>query len=427
MNKQTNKLIPELRFPEFLDKGEWVIKSLDKVVDDFIVPMRDKPKKLDGEIPWCRIEDFDGMYLSCSKSNQGVSVETVKEMNLKVYPVNTLLVSCSADLGRCAITQKALVTNQTFIGLVPDMEKVNTVYLYYVLSNSRNELNARSSGTTISYLSRQQFEKFEIIIPKPKEQQKIASCLSSLDEEITAQYQKLDALKTHKKGLMQNLFPQEGETVPKYRFPEFVKDGEWVAKSLGDFIKSHKGGASLTPSDFVTNSIYEIIPKKAIAEGMWLNIENPTYCTEEFYYNNKQSVVDKTYLITTLRDLVPTGPNIGHIVKYNNGKKYILAQGVYGIKLRDTLISDFLIHFSNTNKYRKLVNAIMVGSTQVHIRNGDFFKIPIYVPSRKEEQQKIADCLSTLEILITAQVEKIEQLKLHKKGLMQGLFPKVNY
>jgi type I restriction enzyme S subunit len=200
--------VPKYRFKEFEKDGNWSKMSLDNVITDFIVPMRDKPKNLNGEIPWCRIEDFNGMYLSGSKSSQGVSFETIKEMNLKVYPVNTLLVSCSADLGRCAITQRPLITNQTFIGLVPDLKKVDVVYLYFVMTNSRNELNARSSGTTISYLSRNQFEKFDICLPKLKEQRKIASCLSSLDSLITAQAEKIEQLKLHKKGLMQGLFPK---------------------------------------------------------------------------------------------------------------------------------------------------------------------------------------------------------------------------
>lgn len=197
--------MPKLRFGEF--RGEWEEKRLDKIVKSFIVPMRDKPKELDGDIPWCRIEDFDGMFLTKSKSNQGVTNDTIKKMNLKVYPIGTLLVSCSADLGRCAITASELITNQTFIGLVPNREEINTVFLYYAMTNSKNRLNARSSGTTISYLSRQEFEKFEVKIPQIKEQQKIAHCLSSLDDLIATQSDKIDVLKEHKKGLMQGLFP----------------------------------------------------------------------------------------------------------------------------------------------------------------------------------------------------------------------------
>ena len=107
----------------------------------------------------------------------------------------------------------------------------------------------------------------------------------------------------------------EKSLVPKLRFPEFRGSGEWESAKIGDFIESYKGGAPLTPSDFINNSHYEVIPKKAITEGMWLkmDINNPTYCKECFYKSNLQSVVDSDYLITTLRDLVPSGPNIGYI------------------------------------------------------------------------------------------------------------------
>ena len=217
---------------------------------------------------------------------------------------------------------------------------------------------------------------------------------------------------------------RENNKVPRLRFPEFRGVGDWEPHKINDFIESYKGGASLTPKDFELKSDCEVIPKKAICAGGWLkiNAEDVTYCSEVFFKKNKQSVVDSTYLITTLRDLVPSGPSIGHIVKYTENKKYILAQGVYGLKPKKLFSSDFLIHFSNTGQYRKLVNSVMVGSTQVHIRNGDFLQLPIYAPSPRE-QQKIADCLSSLDDLITAQTQKLAHLKTHKKGLMQQLFP----
>jgi type I restriction enzyme S subunit len=188
------------------DYADWEEKRLDSMISKFVVPMRDKPKELNGEIPWCRIEDFDGKYLSKSKSGQGVSIETVKDMNLKVYPIGTLLVSCSANLGFCAITETELITNQTFIGLVPDSKKVDVVYLLYVMRMLSHKLNTLSSGTTISYLSRQQFEQFKVPYPKLEEQQKIANFLSGIDSKIEKVNQQLAQTQTFKKGLLQQMF-----------------------------------------------------------------------------------------------------------------------------------------------------------------------------------------------------------------------------
>jgi type I restriction enzyme S subunit len=185
---------------------KWEKKRLDNVISNFIVPMRDKPKELKGDIPWCRIEDFDGKYLVKSKSNQGVNKETVKRMNLKVYPVNTLLVSCSANLGFCSIVKKELVTNQTFIGLVPNGNAINVEFLFYVMVLSARKLNSLSSGTTISYLSREQFEKFNIQIPSQPEQTKIANFLSAIDDKINHTQKQIEKAEVWKKGLMQQMF-----------------------------------------------------------------------------------------------------------------------------------------------------------------------------------------------------------------------------
>lgn len=185
--------------------GVWDVVQLKRIISEFIVPMRDKPTALTGPIPWCRIEDFDGKYLKKSLSNQGVDLNTVSKMNLKIFPVNTLLVSCSANLGRCAIVKQKLVTNQTFIGLVPS-DRIDVEFLYYKMSREDKNLNNMATGTTISYLSREQFENYEILIPSSKaEQTAIANILSDCDSEIAALEEKRDKYKEIKQGMMQQL------------------------------------------------------------------------------------------------------------------------------------------------------------------------------------------------------------------------------
>lgn len=214
-------LMGKKRLPGF--DGEWNKIELKELIKEFIVPMRDKPKDLSGPIPWCRIEDFNGKYLYSSKTNQGVTIETISNMNLKVFPKNTLLVSCSAFLGRCAIVGAELITNQTFIGLVPN-NKVNVEFLFYVMIGEEKNLNLLSSGTTISYLSREQFEDYKIYIPcDVLEQTAIASILTDMDNEIEALEQKLAKTRQIKQGMMQQLltgkirFTGKDEDIPRKR------------------------------------------------------------------------------------------------------------------------------------------------------------------------------------------------------------------
>jgi len=100
-------------------------------------------------------------------------------------------------------------------------------FVYHSLDYLQDSLAKRAVKSTVLSLRLPIVENFVIGCPKLPEQQKIAECLSSVDELIAAQARKLDALKTHKKGLMQQLFPREGETQPRLRFPEFQEAGEW--------------------------------------------------------------------------------------------------------------------------------------------------------------------------------------------------------
>lgn len=184
----------------------WGTVELRSVVNQFIVPMRDKPKKFSGNIPWCRIEDFNGKYLVDSKTNQYVDEETINAMNLKIYPIGTLLVSCSANLGKCAIVGRPLVTNQTFIGLVFDVEKANNEFFFYYMTYVAEDLNNLSSGTTISYLSREEFENYKVTIPLDvNEQSEISKVLHDLDDDISAIGKKVEISKQIKQGMMQEL------------------------------------------------------------------------------------------------------------------------------------------------------------------------------------------------------------------------------
>jgi type I restriction enzyme S subunit len=197
-------LTGKTRLPGF--SGEWRSHPLSKFVRRFIVPMRDKPTNLTGDIPWCRIEDFSGTYLFGSKTNQCVTASVVEMMNLKVYPTGTLLVSCSADLGRCAIVGKPLVSNQTFIGLEFDDTKGSNIFFFYLMSSKATELNNLSSGTTISYLPREKFESFVVYAPDSVEEQKaIGKVLTDIDAELEALEQRREKTRELKQAMMQEL------------------------------------------------------------------------------------------------------------------------------------------------------------------------------------------------------------------------------
>ena len=156
-------------------------------MSDFIVPMRDKPKAFGGTIPWTRIEDIEGRYINGTKSEQYVSFETIEKMNLKIIPKGSLIVSASATFGVVAQVTRDLITNQTFIGLVPkEGNNLDFWYEFFLSPRARNYMKLQSAGSTIFYIAREKFENMEVLIPPSYEEQKqIGAALSELDNLIT--------------------------------------------------------------------------------------------------------------------------------------------------------------------------------------------------------------------------------------------------
>ena len=154
---------------------------------------------------------------------------------------------------------------------------------------------------------------------------------------------------------------------------------DWEEIPFNQFITEFRGGAPLAPSDFVKYG-YKVLPKGGVTKGGKLIVrkEKQQYCSDKYASNHKTNLVDGSYTIVVLRDLVPSGPTIGLMVKIDSNDNYILAHGVYGFKVNNSFVnSDFLIHLSNSTRYRKLMNSIMVGSTQVHVTNTMFLKVEI--------------------------------------------------
>lgn len=242
------------------------------------------------------------------------------------------------------------------------------------------------------------FKNVNLLVPEPEEQQKIADCLTSVDELITTQTQKLDGLKTHKKGLMQQLFPAEGETLPKRRFPEFRGKGEWSVKPLGKIAENlDSKRIPITEADRVKGSFpyYGASGIIDYVEGYIFNEE--LLCISE----DGANLVARTYPIAFSISGKTWVNNHAHVLKF----KCRFTQAIVENYLNAKNLEDFL-----------------TGMAQPKLNQAKLEIIPIPLPE-ENEQQKIADCLASVDELITAQTQKLEALKDHKKGLMQQLFP----
>ena len=261
------------------------------------------------------------------------------------------------------------------------------------------------------------------------EQQKIADCLSSLDELIKLQAKQLEALKAHKKGLMQQLFPREGETTPRLRFPEFRDAGPWEVKRLGDvyqFIPTNSfSREQLTyESGTIKNIHYGDIHTKYRAlfdverEHVPFLIGNGV--TEDFD-DERFCVPGDVILADASEDL----DDIGKAIEIVNIGSHKVVAGLHTLHARQ-LAEDLVIGFGGClfqcNAIREQIRKQAQGAKVLGISATRLKSIKLAAP-RKPEQQKIADCLSSLDEVIELQAKQLEALQTHKKGLMQQLFP----
>jgi type I restriction enzyme S subunit len=254
------------------------------------------------------------------------------------------------------------------------------------------------------------------------EQQKIAECLSSVDELMAAQARKVDALKTHKKGLMQQLFPREGEPVPRLRFPEFKNAGEWEESPLSNFILSLDAGVSVNSGDRPANKTeLGVLKTSAVTNGVFEPEENKVVLAESEQSRLKEPVSGGTIIICRKNTPALVGANVYVESRHEN---LFLPDLLWAAKPRAGVSMRFLAFVLGSEKGRAALSKLASGSSvsMSNITKPDVLAFSVMAPS-PAEQQRIAECLTTLDDLIAAETQKLEALKTHKKGLMQQLFP----
>lgn len=417
------KLIPELRFPEFKNEGEWETNSIGKVFKSFSggTPSTSEKAYYGGDIPFIRSAEINKDATELFITDKGL-----KNSSAKLVNKGDLLVALyGANSGDSAILKINGAINQAILCL---QSEYSNAFTYNFLTLKKDWIVSKYIQGGQGNLSGDIVKSISIPFPKKLEQQKIASCLSSLDDLIAAHSQKLDLLKDHKKGLMQNLFPQEGEKVPKLRFKEFENDGNWVEKSLIDTADkkvkwSFTGGpfgSNLKASDYTSEGI-RIIQLQNIGDGEF-NDEYKIYTSEE-----KADELLSCNIYAGEIILSKMGDPVGRAcIIPDNLKRCVMASDGIRLVVNETKYSKYFVYsLINSKPIREAIENKATGSTRKRIGLDELRNIELIMPKSLSEQIIIANCISSLDAQIKAQTEKIGYLKLHKKGLMQGLFPKV--
>ena len=399
-------LLPKLRFPEFREAEGWEEKPLGEFMTESRMPG--------------------------SKGNVAKKI-TVKLWGNGVFEKNDAIQgSINTQYFRRKAGQfiysKLDFLNQAF-GIIPtsldDFEStvdlpcfdfadgLNPVFLleYVKRKDFYEKLGETADGSRKARrIHAETFLSFPIALPSPVEQQKITDCLSSLDELIAAQARKVDALKAHKRGLMQQLFPGEGETQPRLRFPEFQDAEKWEIRTIGDMF-SLINGCAFRPEDWKPNGTPII------------RIQNLNDPSAEFNYS--QAPVSERNRVESGDLLFAWSGTLGSSfgARVWTGPPGVLNQHIFKVLMdeqRITLPFALLVLARVEEDIAEKSHGFK--ASFVHVKKSDLVKVELPLPAL-HEQQRIAACLSSLDALITAATQELDTLKTHKKGLMQQLFP----
>ncbi|MEO2053084.1 MAG: restriction endonuclease subunit S [Allomuricauda sp.] len=416
MNKK-KKLIPEIRFPEFLYKGKWEIKTVEEICDVFRGSTFSKSDINEDGIELCI--HYGELFTKYKEVITKIYSRTNEQNGFRSEIGDVLMPSSDVTPDGLA-RASAIMINDVVLGgdmnILRPKTEINSIFLSYLLNHSKREIIKLVSGTTVKHIYASQIMTCELLIPKDElEQQEIADCLSSLDDLITGHTNKLETLIDHKKGLLQNLFPKKGQKVPDYRFPEFENDGDWEEKSLGKVAEFSKG-KGISKSDIVENGKLPCIRYGELYTHYKETIEN---------IKSSTNLDASDLVLSEINDVII--PASGETQIDIATASCVLKEGVAlggDLNIIKTEINGVFLAYYLNNAKKKAIAQIAQGVSVVHLYSSQLKTLRVNIPKPKE-QQKVASCLSAVDELIGSQEKKIEQLQQHKKGLMQGLFPKI--
>lgn len=416
-------LVPKLRFPEFLDEGEWEEKKLGQVATFF--KGKGLPKSAITPNGMNSCIHYGELFTEYSEDIQTVKNRTDIDDNYFLSIENDVLMPTSdvtpSGLAKaCCIKLSDVILGGDILVIRTNKERIIGGFLARYIRHLEQKVLQLVSGSTVFHLYATSISTLNLFFPQKQEQQKIADCLFSLDELVTLETQKLFTLKTHKKGLMQQLFPTKDETLPKLRFPEFLDTGEWKNRMLG--MLANKVGSGITPKGGDINYKTEGRPFVRSQNVGWgeLILDDVVFIDEETH-----KVFDSTEIKVADVLLNITGASIGRSaladsrIAGGNVNQHVCIIRVQKDELNPALLNHFLI----SERGQQQIDSFQAGGNRQGLNFAQIRSFEIPLPPTENEQRKVSDCLASIDWLINAQTKKLETLKIHKKGLMQELFP----
>ena len=422
-------VVPNLRFPKFRTTGDWHFQPLSDIAE----PISERV----GTSKCVPMSVTTGVGLLSQKEKFGRTIAGNSYKNYIRLQTNDFAYNKSATkefpqgyIARYSGTRDAAVPNSIFTCFRPDAAAVIPEYLDHLFHGNHHgrrlrkyiTVGARAHGA----LSVSDDALMSMPVPLPPvaasrpEQQKIADCLGALDDLIAAEGRKLEALRQHKQGLVQQLLPRPGESVPRLRFPEFEDAPEWESRELG--LMTSKIGSGVTPRGGEKNYRSSGRPFVRSQNVGWgeLILDNVVHIDEDTHASFAATEVEEGDVLLNI-----SGASIGRtavadarIVGGNVNQHVCVIRGL-SEQIHPWFLSQYLISKHGQDQ----IDSCQAGGNRQGLNFGQIRLFLIPQPRDVAEQERIADCLCAADILRATYAQRISALKRQKQGLLQRLFP----
>lgn len=383
-NITINNRIPQLRFPGYT--RDWEEKSFDVICHTITPPLKLQSSQYSSSGKFPIVDQSQTLICGWTNDSSGL----LRNTPYIIFGDHTCVLK---------YIDFPFIQGADGVKILGSNKKDNSKFIYQLLLS--NPVKQDGYKRHFSDLK----EKIFLLPPTLEEQTKIAECLSSIDEIISVEESKVESLKVHKKGLMQQLFPQPGATTPALRFPGFT--GDWEVKKLGEIADVNPKSDKL-PNKFVYIDLESVESGNLLKKNI-IEVKNAP--------SRAQRLLKKGDILFQM--VRPYQRNNYHFYD-NDVNVYVASTGYAQIRYKDC--SEYLYQYLHTDTFVDMAVSKCVGGNYPAINTTDLTNITVYLPS-PAEQQMIAECLGTLDNLIAAESKKLGFLKSHKKGLMQQLFP----
>ncbi|WP_283650731.1 restriction endonuclease subunit S [Ileibacterium valens] len=399
---EKDKLEPKLRFPGFTEP--WEHRKLATIATFAKGRGYSKNDLTDRGTPLIL---YGRLY-----TNYSSAIETVdtyaKPLIGSVYSKGgEVIVPASGETAEDIARASAVISKGFLLGgdlnIINPNSEIDPVFLALQLSNGylKKELASKAQGKSVVHIHNSDLENLQIIYPSLVEQMKVSTCIRVFEHLITLHQRKEEELQKLKKGLLQKMFPKDGESVPEVRFPNFTDS--WEQRKLGDIAR------------FVNGRAYK--QDELLSKGKYPILRVGNFYTNDAWYYSDLELDEKLY--AKEGDLLYTwsatfGPHIW------NGSKVIYHYHIWKVILSDKLEPSFALWLLEADKNHLLSGSN--GSTMIHITKAGMENKEVAIPRSLSEQKNIGEFLNNLKQLITLHQRKTEELKKLKKALLQQMF-----